>query len=703
MKGKSLFLTVLLVLALSVSVLADSTFAPYNSYLYDEKGEPVEVPHSYRPTGYVTGDAWGVGPMNAPEDMLVAEDGRVYIADTGNNRVLIVQPDMTDATALTEFSYGEEILTLNAPQGLYATADGTLYVCDTGNNRVLVCDGTGRVSLVVTKPASEEFEQEVAFEPRRVAADKAGNLYVLCRNVYQGAVVFTAAGEFDGFFGATTVQSTLEIVVQKMFKRFMTKEQRGKMAKYVPAEYENLTVRDNFLYTVSYETNTGSINLNSAIRKLNPAGNNITDTDTQFGDLDMYYDTALKGTVYTRFCDLTVDEGGYIYGLDSTYGKIFVYDGQYTLLGVFAGMGEQTGLFRYPAAIGKAQDTLLVLDRGKNSITTFAPTAFFAKVRQANSLFEKGLYEQALTPWNEVLAECGNYNLAYVGIGKAYFQQGEYARAMACFREIGDQANYSEAFKYYRLNLIRDNFTWLMVGLFGLVALLVAWRRWLSRPVRSAAGRLYGKIPERARTYMAVPGRCMLHPFSGFEEMKDTGRASYLVSGACVAVWVLSQLAYQWLVAFVFNPNATSRMDVNMVFVSTAVVYALWVAANLGLRTFMAGRGTLREICSASAYSLIPYTLATVLNIGLSYFLTQEEGMFLTWVTTIGVLWSGVMLLAGIKGIHEYTFGETVKAILLTLLFVVLMVFLFVLFYSSLQQAFSLLATVLSELRYRYL
>ncbi|MBQ8684408.1 MAG: YIP1 family protein [Clostridia bacterium] len=701
MKRKTVIIAVILVFALSLTCFADSTFAPYNSYLYDEKSEAVEIPHSYLPTGYLTGDDWHVGAMNAPEDMMVADDGRVFISDTGNNRVVIVEADLSAATALTEFTYNGEILTLNGPLGIYATAD-TLYICDTGNRRVLVSDLQGQVSLVVTKPTSEEFEQELEFEPRKVATDKAGNLYVLCKNVYQGAVVFTAAGEFDGFFGSNTVQSTLEIVVQKMFKNFMTKEQRSKMAKYVPAEYENLTVRDNFIYTVSYETNTGSINLNTAIRKLNPAGNSITDTDTQFGDLDMYYDKTLNGTVYTRFADLAVDEQMYVYALDSTYGKVFIYDAQYNLLCAFSGTGEQTGLFRYPVAIGKTDTHILVLDRGKNSVTTFAPTAFFGKVQQANSLFEKGLYDEALTPWQEVLAECSNYNLAYVGIGKALFQQGDYAGAMACFETIGDQENYSEAFKYYRLNLIRENFTWLMVGVFGLVALLVLWSVWLRRPVKAAAGRLVARIPQRARTYMRYPGYCMRHPFEAFEEMKDKGHASYVLSAVIVAVWVLSQLLYQWLVAFIFNANATGKTDVNMVFITTVVVYVLWVAANLGLRTFMAGRGTLREICAASAYSLLPYTLTTVLNIGLSYFLTQDEGMFMSWVTMIGLLWSGVMLVAGIKGIHEYTFGETVKAILLTLLFVVLIVFLFVLFYSSLQQAFSLVGTIFSELRYRY-
>ena len=38
--------------------------------------------------------------------------------------------------------------------------------------------------------------------------------------------------------------------------------------------------------------------------------------------------------------------------------------------------------------------------------------------------------------------------------------------------------------------------------------------------------------------------------------------------------------------------------------------------------------------------------------------------MLLSWISAIGLLWSGIMLLAGVKGIHEYTFGETVKSIL---------------------------------------
>ena len=82
-------------------------------------------------------------------------------------------------------------------------------------------------------------------------------------------------------------------------------------------------------------------------------------------------------------------------------------------------------MFRYPVAVGKTGDHILVLDRGKANVTLFAPTGFFEKVQSANRLFEKGLYDEALTPWREVLTECSNYTLAYTGIGKALFQKGD--------------------------------------------------------------------------------------------------------------------------------------------------------------------------------------------------------------------------------------------------------------------------------------
>ena len=61
--------------------------------------------------------------------------GDLYIADTGNNRVVKVVSDGTMA------SIGSD---LNRPSGVAVDASGDLYIADTGNNRVVkvVSDGT---------------------------------------------------------------------------------------------------------------------------------------------------------------------------------------------------------------------------------------------------------------------------------------------------------------------------------------------------------------------------------------------------------------------------------------------------------------------------------------------------------------------------------------------------------------------------------
>lgn len=60
-----------------------------------------------------------------------------------------------------------------------------------------------------------------------------------------------------------------------------------------------------------------------------------------------------------------------------------------------------------------------------------------------------------------------------------------------------------------------------------------------------------------------------------------------------------------------------------------------------GAADLYGGPGHLRDICSASAYCLLPHILATLVNIGISYLLTSEEAMLLTWISMIGLLWSG--------------------------------------------------------------
>jgi len=78
-----------------------------------------------------SGDA--VGRFNYIEDLDVAPDGRVYVADTRNDRIQIVNPG---TGAITLFPARAP---LAGPQGV-AVTDRFVYVADTGNDRILRFD-----------------------------------------------------------------------------------------------------------------------------------------------------------------------------------------------------------------------------------------------------------------------------------------------------------------------------------------------------------------------------------------------------------------------------------------------------------------------------------------------------------------------------------------------------------------------------------
>lgn len=87
--------------------------------------------------------------MNAPSDVEIGPDGLIYVSDTGNHRILEFPSDPTNgAGALRVFGQedfvsggpGAEVSsqTLDTPLGIAVDSVGFLYVADSGNHRVLL-------------------------------------------------------------------------------------------------------------------------------------------------------------------------------------------------------------------------------------------------------------------------------------------------------------------------------------------------------------------------------------------------------------------------------------------------------------------------------------------------------------------------------------------------------------------------------------
>ena len=100
---------------------------------------------------------------------------------------------------------------------------------------------------------------------------------------------------------------------------------------------------------------------------------------------------------------------------------------------------------------------LLVLDSLDCSVTLFTTTEFGTLIYQAIDEFDAGNYTQSGETWQKVMDINGNYDLAYIGIGRSLLRQERYKEAMEYFELKYDDDNYSKAFKQYRKEWVEDH------------------------------------------------------------------------------------------------------------------------------------------------------------------------------------------------------------------------------------------------------
>lgn len=456
--------------------------APVKSYHYDYWGNAVPAPDSYQLTASIPLRADG-RTMTAAADMFIDKDGKLYVLDS-TGIIFVYDANLEYLYSVSEFldPVGQPV-SFNNPGGIFVADNGDIYIADMENKRVVCTDKTGMLLQEFIRPVSNMYPKELDFKPTKVLCDSVGNVYVLCSGSYFGAVVFDREANFQGFYGTSKVQVTADVLWNNFWRGIMTKSQRDKMARTLPVEFSSFDIDDkDFVYTC----NAYTANPTQRIRKLNPKGIDIMAADTAFGDLDYTYYNGQ--TIITRFQDVNVDSRHYINGLDATRGRVFQYDQRGNMIAVFGGIGSQKGSFGKPVAIESRGDSIYVLDGDKRSVFAFSPTKFTVKVREATDLYEQGLYQEVISQWNEILRYDANYELAYVGLGKAYLYDGDFKAAMDCFEKGNARSWYSKAYQEYRKEEVRKHGLW-YAG--GVIILLILWS--FVKPVRRFKNRRFRK------------------------------------------------------------------------------------------------------------------------------------------------------------------------------------------------------------------
>ena len=682
-------------MALSLPAAAET---PYNSYTYwrsdDGSRKLVSSRPMYEPLLAVDASAFGEEEFGNLSDVAVDADGAVYLLDAGKGVLYLLDKEYQSVGQIRSITVDGSAADLTGAKGVFAIDRDHIYVADTENARVLLMDRQGAVSRVLTLPDSSLIPDGFTFRPSKVTVDDRGYAYVLSDGSYYGALIYAPDGSFDGFYGANKVYGpTIGIFDRLSDRLFSNNDKRSGQMRRLPYQFTDLTVdSEGYIYTITGRTN--STIQYGQIKRLNAAGSDIlVNGGINFADEELL--TLLNEPQAQDLLSLAVDADGFIYALDSVFGRVFVYDVESNLLTAFGGglsEGKQLGTFRQAIAVAATRRDVLVADSAKKSLTVFRLNRYGQAVKDCQLLTLDGHYEDAEPGWQEILQQDRANQLAYQALAQAAILKGDYQTAMDYARTANNRELYSQAYQYVRNTAIRRHFVWIFPLLIAVVLLVSAWLIYTTRRrlvlIRNAT----------LRELVSAS----IHPFQVYGDMKEKRRSgSPLVCAVLILVFYLTSVFGDTSSGFLFSRYDAATFNSFLVLARTVGLIVLWAVVNWLIASLFEGKGTLFDVLTVTCYSLLPFLLTQWISLPLSHVLLLEEGTFLYLLQALGVLGTLALIAVGTMVMHDFSLWKFLGTALLTLLGMGIVVFVLFMVVILLQQGYGFVVTVFSEMTYR--
>jgi len=193
------------------------------------------------------------------------------------------------------------------------------------------------------------------------------------------------------------------------------------------------------------------------------------------------------------------------------------------------------------------------------------------------------------------------------------------------------------------------------------------------------------------------------HPLDGFWDLTHEKRGSISAANIIIALAVVVEVLRLTLTNFQF-------VSINMEYFNSVIValrillpVGLWTVANWSLTTLMDGKGRMFEIYMSVCYAFTPYVIINAIMIVLSQIITFDEGAVYKVLAGFSIVWTGLLILAAMMMVHDYSLAKTIGSSLLTIVGMGIMVFIFVIFFSLVSDAVAYFISLYKEILFRVL
>ena len=713
-KSSKILVAVLCLLMLLTSIPVFAASAPYETYTYSMKGNPMASPHAYVPERTVSNFDMGLpSPLTKPNDLFVDKEGNIYISDAtsgtdGVARVIVLDSNFQYQFEITTFINQNGIRdTFATPDGLFVNEEN-IYVCDSDNQRIVVFDLVGNFVRMIEAPQADVMGEDTLFHPVAISVDDSGKLYVVSDQTYSGIFALEADGSFICFIGAQKADVPLATRIRRIFFPDVVAEE------YITSAYNNITIdEDGFIWVttsdIDTETLSSAISSGDAtyapVKRLNNQGVDIMRRNGFFipaGEVSFKNDAGSSTTTGTangpsKLIDVALGPNGMWSTIDSTRCRIYTYDSDGNMLFAFGDVGQQLGNLSQPTALAYSGSSLLVLDAKLCSITVYKREPYGDVIDKALGFTAERKYNDALTMWNEIYKNNTNFDAALVGIGTNLYREGDYTASLEYFKAAGDVTSYSESFKAIRKAFIEK---WVFLIIIAVVVVIILISKFLGYvEKKNKAG--VTKVGKRTLWEEFIYGfYLIMHPFDAYWDLKHEKRGSVRSALLIDGVVVLSTIYYSVGSAYIFNPNKSETNPFGGV-LTVMVPLLLWCVSNWCLTTLFDGEGNFKDIFVATSYALFPLVILLIPITVATNFSTLDESAMISLVMSIGFIWLGMLIFFGMATTHGYSMGKNILITASTIIGMMFIMFIMMLFTNLIQQMVMFVTDIVSEVSFR--